>query len=246
MKVSVMIQILKQCWGIIYLEYKYQGKLPNINTYHSSVKYSLPFSGEWVTVNGGVTEKTSHSWEIPSQRYAYDFVKLDEDGRSFCGKETEVESFYSYGEDILACADGIVTEARDQSPDSKVTERRDVSCEAGDIRGNHVLICHEEQVYSLYAHLKPGSIQVTVGQTVKRGEKIGECGNSGNTTEPHLHFQLQAGKSFYTAPGLPVEFENILVRETPSYEKFDDRNLRGEKTEYPPYIAVGDRVRNKK
>ena len=67
---SVLIQSLKQLWGIIVLEYKYCGNLPSIESYHSQVKYALPFSGEWVVANGGVTEKNSHSWEIPTQRYA--------------------------------------------------------------------------------------------------------------------------------------------------------------------------------
>lgn len=55
---SVLIQSLKQLWGIIVLEYKYRGNLPSIESYHSQVKYALPFSGEWVVANGGVTEKT--------------------------------------------------------------------------------------------------------------------------------------------------------------------------------------------
>ena len=80
---AILIQSLKQLWGMIVLEYKYHGNLPNIENYHTQVKYSLPFDGEWVVANGGVTEKTSHSWEIPTQRYAYDFIILDNTGSSF-------------------------------------------------------------------------------------------------------------------------------------------------------------------
>ena len=82
---AILIQSLKQLWGMIVLEYKYHGNLPNIENYHTQVKYSLPFDGEWVVANGGVTEKTSHSWEIPTQRYAYDFIILDNTGSSFKG-----------------------------------------------------------------------------------------------------------------------------------------------------------------
>ena len=64
--------IIKQMWGIILLEYRYHGNLPDIE-YCPAVQYSLPFEGEWVVINGGVTKETSHSWEIPTQRYAYDF-----------------------------------------------------------------------------------------------------------------------------------------------------------------------------
>lgn len=83
MKRSILKQSLKQLWGIIVLEYKYHDRLPDIENYQSINQYSLPFEGKWTVVNGGVTEKLSHSWEIPTQRYAYDFVILDENGKSF-------------------------------------------------------------------------------------------------------------------------------------------------------------------
>ena len=241
----VLIQSLKQLWGMIVLEYKYHGNLPNIENYRSKETYSLPFHGEWVVANGGVTEKTSHSWEIPTQRYAYDFVILDGAGSSVQGEETEAGSFYCYGRDILAPADGMVVEICTGNPDTGITKNRTAFCHARDIRGNYILIHHAEQEYSLLAHLKPDSIRVAVGQTVKRGEKIAECGNSGNTSEPHLHFQVQLGQSFYSSPGLPIEFENISVRATPNYEKFDDRYLKKHGGNYePPYIEVGQTVSN--
>ena len=151
MKRSILKQSLKQLWGIIVLEYKYHDRLPDIENYQSINQYSLPFEGKWTVVNGGVTEKLSHSWEIPTQRYAYDFVILDENGKSFCGKETDPSSFYCYGKDILAPADGVVAEIGTGNPDSQITEERTVSCEADDIRGNYILIEHTGQEYSLLA-----------------------------------------------------------------------------------------------
>ncbi|TYQ15204.1 UNVERIFIED_CONTAM: Membrane proteins related to metalloendopeptidases [Acetivibrio alkalicellulosi] len=241
----VLIQSLKQMWGIIMLEYKYQGKLPNKDNYSCAVKYSLPFQGTWIVVNGGVTQNDSHSWEIPTQRYAYDFIILDINGKSFNGKETMPESFYCYGKDILAPADGVVTEVGNGNPDSKITVDRKATCAARDIRGNYVLIQHDKDEYSLLAHLKPDSIKVSVGQRVMRGEKIALCGNSGNSSEPHVHFQIQAGTSFYSSPGLPIEFNNLTVNSTPNYELFDDRKISIENTNtYPPYIARGQSVSN--
>jgi hypothetical protein len=244
-KGSIIIQALKQVQGLLVLKYKYQGNFPNIENYHSQIKYSLPFSGKWVVANGGVTKKTSHSWDIPTQRYAYDFIILDKIGNSFRGEETEVESFYCYGKDILAPADGIIVEVCAGNPNSNITKDRTVSCTACDIRGNYILICHSNNEYSLLAHLKPNSIIVSVGQSVKTGEKIAECGNSGNTTEPHLHFQIQLGRSFYSSPGLPIKFENIIVEDTPNYINFDDSHLNKQDTSfYPPYIEVGQTVGN--
>ena len=170
---------------------------------------------------------------------------LDENGKSFCGEETEPSSFYCYGKDILAPADGVVAEIGTGNPDSRITEERTVSCEADDIRGNYILIEHTGQEDSLLAHLQPESILVAEGQRVKRGEKIARCGNSGNTTEPHLHFHIQQGKSFYNSPGLPVQFRDIIVAKARNYENFDDRNLDEEGEKYfPPYIFVGHVVEN--
>ena len=243
MNLTILKQSLLQMWGIILLDYKYHGNLPNIENYRTTVKYSLPFKGQWVVVNGGVNQKISHSWDIPTQRYAYDFVILDESGKSYCGDENCPTSFYCYGQDILAPADGIIVEMQNSHPDSKIFPTRRACCEAHDIRGNYVLIQHAESEYSLLAHLKPNSICVNLGEQVRRGEKIAECGNTGNTSEPHLHFQLQASRSFFTSPGLPVEFENITAIPFPNYEKFDDRE-KDEKTNYPPYITRGELVGN--
>lgn len=241
----VLIQSLKQMGGIIKIEAKYGGKLPNKDSYSCTVKYSLPFEGTWTVVNGGVTQSDSHSWEIPTQRYAYDFIVIDIDGKSYCGEETRPESFYCYGKDILAPADGVVMQVCDGNPDSKITVDRKATCAGKDIRGNYILIRHAKDEYSLLAHLKQGSIKVSVGQRVMRREKIAQCGNSGNSSEPHLHFQIQAGASFYSSPGLPVEFINISANSTPNYELFDSREILIKNTNtYPPYISRGQSVSN--
>ena len=245
MFLTILRQSLQQMWGIILLDCKYHGNLPDIKNYRTAVKYSLPFRGQWVVVNGGVNQNTSHSWEIPTQRYAYDFIILDENGKSYRGDETCPTSFYCYGQDILAPADGVVVEMQSRHPNSEIFPSRRASCKAHDIRGNYVLIQHAENEYSLLAHLKPDSICVNLGEQVKRGQKIAECGNTGNTSEPHLHFQIQAGRSFFNSPGLPVEFENITVMPFPNYEQFDDRE-KAENTNYPPYITRGELVGNNK
>lgn len=245
MKLAVWIQSLKQIWGIIVLEYRYQGKLSGIEDSHSAVRYSLPFQGKWVVVNGGVAQAVSHSWELPTQRYAYDFIQLDASAQSCRGEETAPSSFYCYGQDILAPADGVVAAVGKGYPDSPTTADRDVACAARDIRGNHILLQHAPKEYALLAHLKPNSILVSVGQRVKRGEKIAQCGNSGNSAEPHLHFHLQAGKSFYTSPGIPIAFQNVTAVSAPNYERFDSREIPDLcKNTYPPYITRGQVVCN--
>lgn len=78
-----------------------------------------------------------------------------------------------------------------------------------DIRGNYVVIKHDNGTYTLYAHLRAGSITVKTGEAVVTGQKIGECGHSGHSSEPHLHFQLQDRADFYTAISLPVKFRSF-------------------------------------
>lgn len=79
--------------------------------------------------------------------------------------------------------------------------------------GNHVTIDHGNGVHSLYAHLRRGSVRVAVGDRVSAGDVIGEVGNSGNTSEPHLHFQLMDRPSVMNAAGLPFRFTGIRQRE---------------------------------
>ena len=78
-------------------------------------------------------------------------------------------------------------------------------------RGNYIVIKHHEQEYSEICHLLKDSITVKEGDSVKGRQVIAKCGNSGNTSEPHIHFQIQRGQSFYLSPGLPIFFQNIQV-----------------------------------
>lgn len=231
MNFSLIRQSLRQMRGVVQLSRA--AALPDIEGYCAPMDFSLPFHGCWLVANGGVTPETSHSWEIPQQRYAYDFLIVDRDGRSFSGDDaTNPEAYYCYGREILAPADGFVVALYADAPDSPINKRRPV-CAADDLRGNFVLLNHGSGVYSLLCHLKPGSIYVHVGQAVARGERIARCGNSGNTTEPHLHFQLQRGRDFCTAPSLPIPLAHIGAAPSTA-------------PHFPPYIERGMTVWNER
>jgi murein DD-endopeptidase MepM/ murein hydrolase activator NlpD len=79
------------------------------------------------------------------------------------------------------------------------------------VPGNTVVIEHEPNLYSVYCHLKRGSVKVQLGQSLKRGQVLGLCGNSGHSSEPHLHFQLQDGPLFESSWGVEAIFENVSV-----------------------------------
>ncbi len=240
----VFIQSLKQLWGMLIVPLRFGSRLPNINNYNCKVKYSLPFADNWTVVNGGVDKKFSHSWDIPTQRYAYDFLILDDNGKSCIGDVTKAVNYHCYGKVILAPADGKVIEVGTGCPDSRIFGNGRVDCSARDMRGNYILICHAEGEYSLLAHLQPGSISVSTGETVVRGQLIARCGNSGNSSEPHLHFQLQNGKSFYCSAGLPMEFEGISASPTLNYSAFDPRPVSSGVGLPEKYITRGQSVVN--
>lgn len=81
----------------------------------------------------------------------------------------------------------------------------------GFVVGNHVTIRSDEGIYATVAHLRQGSSTVKAGDRVSAGSIIGECGNSGNTSEPHVHAQLMDRVSFWTAQGLPMAFAGITL-----------------------------------
>jgi hypothetical protein len=193
-----------------------------VGKYSQQVDYKLPVAGEWCVFNGGVTKETSHSWDIPGQRFAYDLIKYGQNERSFDGDGRRLENYFCFDAPILAPADGVVIKAR------------------GDIRdapyvGNSVLIKHADGEYCLLAHLKRGSVKVKIGEMLKQGQEIGRCGNSGNSTEPHLHFQFQNGKSFYFNSGIPVKFSGFS-RKNDEQKIFVKRDYISKNT----FILVGE------
>lgn len=219
----LIIQSFQQLIGIPYIYISHGLKLPDKKNYRPAVHYSLPFRGQWTVINGGPDKKASHSWSVLTQRYAYDFIILDDNGESCNGDKTILQNYHCYGKEVLAPADGVVVEVADKYKDSRTFGNGKTDRVTKDIRGNYIVIQHADKEYSFIAHLLLHSLKVKAGQRVKRGEIIAQCGNSGNTSEPHIHFQIQDGKSFLVSAGLPVTFEGIEVKPAKNYGRFDPR-----------------------
>ncbi len=209
----VFYHSVKQLLSYPLLLSRHRFRLPSKENYTGRTEYALPFDGQWYVVNGGTDKKTSHSWGVLSQRYAYDFVVVDESGKTCSGSGKELRDYFCYGKEILAPADGEIVSLADGHPESRVYGDGRVECRARDMRGNFITIKHQEKELSTVAHLMPGSITVALGQKVARGQVIARCGNSGNTSEPHVHFQLNDGSSFFSYAGLPIRFKNVWVQE---------------------------------
>lgn len=202
---NVLVRGLLQIGGAIVAFVRHGGRLPRPETYESPVTYTPPFEGEWTVGNGSPDERYSHSWVPVRQRYAYDFVITDDEGRTNDGRGG-VESFYCFNEPILSPAEGTVVRAKDGHRDHHRTSGW-IDPLQYRLAGNYVLIKHAENEYSLLAHLREGSICVSPGDHVERRQQIGRCGHSGNSSEPHLHFHVQDHGLPYVGAGLPIQFE---------------------------------------
>lgn len=162
----------------------------------------LPFEGEWSVFWGGRTLTENYHRASPGQRYAYDFV-ITRDGSSHTGEGTTNDDYYCHGMPIFAPATGRVVGAVDGVADNTPGEMN-----PGQLLGNHVLIDHGHSEFSLLAHLQLGSVAVESGDEVGEGDRVGACGNSGNSSEPHLHYQLQDGPEFGVARSIPAPFHS--------------------------------------
>lgn len=142
-----------------------------------------------------------------SQRFAIDFVKLGPAGATFNGDPKKNGSYLAYGAELLAVAPGKVVALRDGIPGNVPGLRsRAVPITPETIGGNHVVLQLAPHRFAFYAHLQPGSLRVKVGDRVETGQVLGLLGNSGNSTEPHLHFHVMNGPSPLGSEGVPFTF----------------------------------------
>jgi hypothetical protein len=198
-------------------------KLPTKDNYANKSEYILPFTGKWTVGNGGFRNGEWHSGgRLGSERNAYDFnIMEDEDGSTpddWALPET-VEEYPCYGREVTAVADGIVMKVRNHHPNSR-TKNLKAYCDTYDYKGNHIIIKHNENEYSLTVHLMPNSITVKKGDKVKQGQVIARCGNSGNCSAPHIHFALQSGVNRFFSYALPIGFTNIKAEDSPAHRAF--------------------------
>ena len=168
----------------------------------------LPFQGQWFVYWGGESEAQNYHMNDENQRFAYDFLKVAE-GKSYRGSPDKNENYFAFGQPILAPCDGTVVMAIDGVPDNTPGEVNPVHK-----TGNTLVLRTDAGEYILLAHLKEGSLKVEKGQQVKRGDLLGLCGNSGNSTEAHLHLQLQNTREIHKATGARLFFEQIRVNGT--------------------------------
>jgi len=172
-------------------------------------------SGEWLAGNGPGNSSDHRRAIVPldgrvyiAQRFATDWMMVGKNTNTFHDSRGKNENFWGYGQPVYAVADGEVTEAVDEFPDHPPGELpQPVTLE--NIAGNHVILRIAPGRYVLFAHLKAGSVRVRLHQHVTAQDVIGEVGDSGQATAPHLHFQVMDGNSPLGAEGVPYLFRSF-------------------------------------
>jgi hypothetical protein len=211
-----------------------------------------PLQGDdWVALNACCTVSHHRGSLLPldgrinaTERYAIDWVRFDltaptlmdlERGEiaTYSGDPTRAESYRAYNQPVLAVADATVVAVTADMPD---TPPRTVftGTRLDHYGGNHIVLDLGDGHYAFYAHLKPNSASVRVGDHVRKGQQLARIGNSGNSTEPHLHFHLTTTPLPYTGDNIPYEIDHTQYLGTVTPTGLADTPARGERTNQLP------------
>ena len=194
----------------------------------ASIDLAYPFAGCWLVQNSPANGAPSHGTHAFATAYAIDFVPVSDSGRtapitlSSLVRPEPADRFPGFGRPILAPVEGIVVAVHNTEPDHPayrglpsiryaLTQRRRAASGWVALAGNHVLIDSGGIIVAL-CHLQQGSIQVARGQQVRAGSALGRCGNSGNSTEPHVHIQAITTPDIERAIAVPLTFRGTLPR----------------------------------
>jgi hypothetical protein len=229
--------------------------------FENPVIIEFPLRGEWMAPNTPGTKIPSHGTDRLGERYAFDFLQVDweKTGKPFYHTSflsylllgVPLNKCYGWGQEVYAPCDGEIIKAEDGyrerprvhlASDLYIALKNAYTFNPGkdeiqSVAGNYVIMkcsasAHENHVYAAFAHLQMGSITVQVGQSIKKGDILGKVGHSGNSTAPHLHFQLMDSSDLSSAKGIPCAFEQ--------YELFQDGEW---KTVYKSVPSNKDRIR---
>ncbi|MGY1747772.1 M23 family metallopeptidase [Modestobacter sp. SYSU DS0511] len=207
----------------------------------------LPFRGTWRAVNSPARRVPSHGSHLFATTYAIDFVAVagqdtarTRDWRTALATEPP-ERFVAFGQPVLSPAAGRVVTVHDGEPDHAarrsaparmsyaLTQASRARGGAGALAGNHVVLAAGDGAFVVLAHLRAGSVGVRVGQHLEPGDPLGACGNSGNSTQPHVHLQVMDDADPFRARGVPMVFTDLRVSPAGGGPPFDlARGMPGE------------------
>jgi hypothetical protein len=200
--ITVVLDKQDKIIGLLFLPHT--PDIPKVEKHQTQL--SLPFKDKWLVVWGGDTKELNQHHDVPNQQFAFDLLGVNETGKTRKGNDNTNEDYFAFGREIIAPADGVVTDVIDGVRDNVPGSMNPYSA-----LGNAVFIQHRENEVSVLAHLKLDSIKVKVGDKVTKGQIIGLCGNSGNSSEPHLHYHLQNTPIIQDGTGIKCLFRNVTI-----------------------------------
>ena len=183
------------------LEVKDENEIQTTQSSISAVEEDKPNVG-----NEGDAKEENYHVESNAQKGAFDFLIKDQEGKSFRNEGKTNEDYYAFGKRIISPSEGEVVLVVDGVKDNIPGKLNPIY-----LPGNSVIIKTENNEFLFFAHFIKDSIVVSEGQAVKQGDLLGLCGNSGNSSEPHLHFHIQNVEDMNEATGAKTYFEKILV-----------------------------------
>lgn len=191
-----------------FASWYFRQRAPQQASFQNAVLVNAPFDGEWLISWGGEKKEDNHHIGSQPQDRAVDIRKIIEGsgGQTMRGDPRKNESYGCWAQPIYSPIDGVVVVSVDGVPDNIPGELNHLS--AG---GNYVMIESPEGFVVVLAHLKQGSVAARAGVSVKAGDFLGLCGNSGRSTEPHLHLHVQSGTSVAKSVALRMVFPFITV-----------------------------------
>jgi hypothetical protein len=166
----------------------------------------LPFKGEWYTFWGGTDKRQNYHVVTIPQQGAFDFFVVDKNDQAYTRSGTRNEDYYAFGRSLYAVCDAVVYDVN-----TGVEDNRPSQMNPSEALGNYVILKTDKEEYIFYAHFQHESIKVEKGETVRQGQYLGNCGNSGNSSEPHLHLHIQDGPNLIADVGARCFFESIIV-----------------------------------
>lgn len=209
---------------------------------HESISVVSPVTGRWLGMNSPVNKVPSHGVRSYGQAYAIDLVyePVGQERPAFGTGPAmrSPEEYPAFGQPVRAMVDGEVVGVLDTLRDHRARSNTSgivYMMIEGAIRelagpkfiiGNHVTIRSDDGVFAVVAHLKNGSALVNVGDRVCAGQEIAECGNSGNSSEPHVHAQLMDRRSAWTGQGVPLSFVDVRIGDTGQLQNTLPGNLQ--------------------
>lgn len=189
--------------GLLVKPFK-ENNLPKLE--RNKTELILPFKGEWTVFWGSDTKELNHHVESEAQKNAFDIVITDGNGKSFKSDGKTNEDYYAFGKELIAPCNAEVVLVVDGVKDNTPGELNPIY-----IPGNTAILKTENNEFLFFAHFKQNSIVVKQGEIVKQGQLLGLCGNSGNSSEAHLHFHIQNIENMNKATGAKCYFEEIYV-----------------------------------